>query len=432
MSGIISDVTNAPSVSLMMGKTFLAVSYVLLSTGLLAAQPTIGTEVVSDVLENRNELLSVTGPAVAMARDRQGLAMAWTMRHGGTNRIYVARLAEDGRISGPIIEIPGALTEASDAYLPSVAASPTGSGFLLAWLEASVAPNGGWTRVVYSVLDGELRPSSPKVLTLVQLTSGAPVIARSGKAAWVAAGGVVWQILPDGSAARPIDAGLPAADMTGVGDFPKLVAGARVSKSWTCSDAPGCRVHSPLYLCYESCRIYQYAYELHYVALYTASGKVTFPFDSDAQPAVQSDGVDTLIVWFDGSQSRGGVLLAARLRSPSLADFENAMARPFVLGNFGPDGGPLRPEIATDGERYLVVWRTTTPGGDHDIVGASVDRAGKVTDLSIASSSANEKDPSVISLSRGTFLVAYEKVSNGQRRIAGRVITFGNRRRTVH
>ena len=44
---------------------------------------------------------------------------------------------------------------------------------------------------------------------------------------------------------------------------------------------------------------------------------------------------------------------------------------------------------------------------------------------------AGERDPSVVALGNGKFLVAYDKLSNGERRIAGRFVTFENRTHAV-
>ena len=54
-----------------------------------------------------------------------------------------------------------------------------------------------------------------------------------------------------------------------------------------------------------------------------------------------------------------------------------------------------------------------------------------VTFLPIATSSADERDPSIIALGDGRFLVAYEKIAGSERRLAGRFVDFGNRRRAV-
>jgi hypothetical protein len=61
-----------------------------------------------------------------------------------------------------------------------------------------------------------------------------------------------------------------------------------------------------------------------------------------------------------------------------------------------------------------------------------IDRDGKITPLAIAASSADERDPSVIFVSGGTFLVAYETYTDGVRRIGGRFVTFPTHRRPVN
>lgn len=81
---------------------------------------------------------------------------------------------------------------------------------------------------------------------------------------------------------------------------------------------------------------------------------------------------------------RRPVTLSFRASARNLVWWPGAMNDREVLGQFGPDSGPTRPDIATDGERYLVVWRTTSPTGDHDVDGASIDRAGNITHLAIA------------------------------------------------
>jgi len=51
--------------------------------------------------------------------------------------------------------------------------------------------------------------------------------------------------------------------------------------------------------------------------------------------------------------------------------------------------------------------------------------------MSIATSPVDERDPSVLAVGNGRFLVAYEKIGGGDRRLAGRFIDFEPRRRTV-
>ena len=64
-------------------------------------------------------------------------------------------------------------------------------------------------------------------------------------------------------------------------------------------------------------------------------------------------------------------------------------------------------------------------------MGAVIDRDSNVTPLSIATSSADERDPSVLAIGEGRFLIAYERFDAGERRIAGRILTLAGRRRAV-
>ena len=98
------------------------------------------------------------------------------------------------------------------------------------------------------------------------------------------------------------------------------------------------------------------------------------------------------------------------------------------LAAFAGDSGQTRPDIAADGQRYIVVWREQTAMRNHDVVGMAIDHDGRQTPFSIATSSADERDPSVLSLGGGTFFVAYEKMVGFERRIAGRFVTFGRHR----
>ena len=411
----------------------LAFSWFVFRSVTLFAQPFIGPEILSQPLASRNEAVSLAVPAIAMAKDRQSVAIAWAMRNAaGAERIHVVRLDATGRARGEVMEAPLSLPgDDIDAISPSIAVSESGRGFTLAWTEVPSRSSFISVRSVFCRLDGDLKPSSPNVLMTLPFVS--PTIARSGKAAWLTSGGFVRRLRADGSLEGLLDVGVPASDMVATDPFPQVVSSNKIQGDFTCMPQQGCKVSGGPFngFCFDRCRIYQYSYGLHYVALYTFSTVKTFAFDSDAQPAVQSEEHDVLFAWFRGAQASGGDVVAVALDRSSFANFEAVVEHPQVLGSFGPDSGPTRPDIATDGERYLVVWRTTSSTGDHDIIGSSIDRAGNITHLSIATSAADERDPSVIAISNGTFLVAYDKVSAGERRIAGRFVTFGSRRRAA-
>jgi hypothetical protein len=417
----------------------LVASLLLLQSLAAFAQPVMSDEVVSDPIPLRNPLLTIAVPAVSLAHDQVGVAMAWTMRNAaGVDRIYVTRLDAGGHVRGSIREVPRSWADydsVSAAY-PSLAPSAGGSGFVLAWIELPLVPSATTRRAVYCRLDAQMNPSAPAVVTeLSDQNTPTPILARTAKETWLTVAGSVWQLRRDGSLDARIVSGLLASDMAATSDYPRLVSSRPVQSGFTCMAQAGCRVGGGPFngYCYDRCRIPQFSYAVQLVALFSKSSEVTFTFGSDAQPAVQSDdGRGLMIAWFSGQQVSGGQVVAARLDALDDITFHERLAHPDVLGFFGGDIGPTRPDIATDGERSLIVWRTRAASGDHNVVGASIDGAGRITPLVIADSAADERDPSVIATGADTFLVAYEKLEvNGERRIAGRFISFAGRKRAV-
>ena len=147
-----------------------------------------------------------------------------------------------------------------------------------------------------------------------------------------------------------------------------------------------------------------------------------------SSPAVDSNGHDVLVAWFRGTQTAGGDVVAARASAGDGSGFAAAAEVPTVLATYPGDGGETRPAIANDGQRYVVVWRSAKTPSDHDIAGAAIDGDGRVTPFAIATSTVDERDPAILYIGGGTFLVAYEKGAPFERRIAVRLVTFGRHR----
>ena len=421
----------------MKGMRMLAVVLLSLCAVAAAAQPFVSDAVLSDVLTSRNTSIQAAAPAVAMARDRQGVAIAWTMLNaGGAQALYVARLGSSGRIVAPATEIGTAGTANSvDAYWPSIAVSPGGTGFTLAWVERLRVPRPGFVSAVYSPLGADLKPSGPRSLTTMAATEvSTPAIVRSGRSTWISAGGTVWEIHANGSPGRLLDAGAPVTDMVATADYPQVVSGLNTNTGWACLQQPGCSAPGPPFtgFCYFHCRVDQFAYEVRFVSLYSGSAVRRFSFRSDLGAAIQSNGRDLLLAWMNGDPGAGGPVTAVRLDAASFDLVERDLDLGRDIGTFGADGTATRPDIAADDERYVVVWSTKTPRGDRDVVGASIDRAGHVTSFSIATSAADENDPSILKTSSGNFLVACELNNDDERRIATRFVRFHGRRRAVH
>lgn len=372
--------------------------------------------------------VNVASPAVALAADDRGVAGAW-VDHG---RIYATRVDARGNVTGSVREIPFSTAKRPlEASCPSMAKSPSGSGFTLAWMEESQDD----VRAIYTRLDAELTPEPPKVLARMAFGNvQSPVIVRSGASTWITANNLVWQLRGDGSLDLPLQSALPASDMVANAPYPRLVGATKAVSIHECSPNLSCRASGGPFngYCYNSrnCRIdIEKGYALQFMAIYTTFQSVPFTFDSEAQPAIASDGRDVLIAWFRGTQTTGGEVVVDRFSD--LVTFDAVTQNPQVIGSFGPENTPVRPDVATDGERYFVVWQTRTPAYDHDIAGAAIDRQGHVTKFTIASSSDDERNPAVIATRDGAFFIAYEKINGADRQIARQFVAFDGRTRTV-
>ncbi|MEO8034307.1 MAG: hypothetical protein ABI837_07720 [Acidobacteriota bacterium] len=311
----------------------------LLHAGIAIGQPVIGEEVVSSPLPLPG-VSQISVPGVAMAADRLGVAIAWAMSgsSSGAGRIYVARLDATGRVAGAAAELPVVAADYA-ANAPSIAGSPDGKGFTVAWLETRLTPSPLPSRpiAVYCRLDANLDHSVPRLLGL----SDGPVLVRSGKTTWITAAGFLWQLRGDGTPGVPVTGGVSASDMDAGTDTPLLVSGRRLPAEYTCGSAPGCQ-HStggPIsqIVCNENCRIYDYKYALQFLALYATSTSEVFSFDSDAAPAVHNDGREILIAWFRGTQSQGGQVVLSRLHCPRILRRRSARQSFSALSGRTPD-----------------------------------------------------------------------------------------------
>jgi hypothetical protein len=404
---------------------------VFLSAVAAAAQVTVGEEIVSDPLRGRVLPVSLAQPAVSIARDRTGVAIAWTMGNGAADaadRIYVARLHAAGH-AATVHEIP--LSESGKTLhqvSPSLAPSPDGSGFVLGWLELEQTVPAGIparARPLFCRLDAALMPSAPVVLYPPLPSIAPPLVRTKGDTTWIASDALLWT-LKDAALSGPLT-GIAASDMTIGTDLPQLIGShAITSNAFTCRQAPGCL---SFFVCLNACKIpVPPLFALDYFSIYTTSVSKTFSFASEAQPAIASNGRDLLAVWFSGPQTSGGDVVALRLGFGDLLRFNDLTSQPRVLAHFPADVGETRPDIATDGEGYVVVWREQRSPTNHDIVGVAINDDGQLTPLSIATSSADERDPAILSLGGGTYLVAYETTTGFERRIAGRFVRFGRHR----
>src|SRR3954452_16124904 len=278
--------------------------------------------VISGPLPARNNLLPVASPAIAMAHDQRGVVVAWTMRNdAGLNRIYVTRVDATGAGDGHAREMPVSTTRAPiDASCPSIAPSPGGSGFTVAWMELPSVPLNTEVRAAYTSLDADLNPAAPALLEKIDLASlETPVIVRSGSWTWITFDKQLWEMHDDGTLARPLDIEFNASDMVANGAFPRLI-GKRPARTFTqckaecvinagrwgtfCNQRAGCTLEGGS------------GFALSFIAIYSTFTTAPFTFESVTRPAIGTDGHDTLVAWY-----RDGELVINRFDDAQLQNF---------------------------------------------------------------------------------------------------------------
>ena len=214
----------------------------LLQAAAAFAQPTISAEVSSDPLPFQATPVGFAVPAIAMARDRIGVAIAWVMQEpNADDRISVGRLDATAHFTGSVYTIPVLSQQRPiEAITPSLAPATNGDGFTLVWLEVTPT-NSRSAQVVYCHLDASLRASMPVALLSPPRAVSSPAIVRSRRTTWITASSYAWQIRDDGSVNGPLDAGMAASDMTVATDLPQMVAGQRIATpGLTTCNSPGC------------------------------------------------------------------------------------------------------------------------------------------------------------------------------------------------
>ncbi|HYC58854.1 MAG TPA: hypothetical protein VEK79_04735 [Thermoanaerobaculia bacterium] len=397
-------------------RTFLLTLYVLTSST-AAAQPVVMPEHVT--APHTTGLLQpmTAAPPVAMAVDKHGVAMAWTAQR----RIHVARLDASGRIDGGVHELPiRSSNVAVEAHQPSLAPAPSNDGFVIGWIEfGRTRPLG-----VYTFLDANLAAALPSFVPSNEVSSS--ILVRTGSKVWIAADRDVYEVDSDRFARLSFSRTWPASGLALVDDYPTVVS--RVLSTFSCTCSTGGGVFG---ICPESCKNFFTLFQLQLDQPFASVAQRSFRIETRADAALGAEGDELLIAWFMGRQADGGTVVLAALPSSESGSFPTALDTPVTLGKFRSDAGPTRPDIAANGKRRVVVWRNKSDRGDYDVVGASIDEKGAITRFDIATSDADERNPSVLALPNGNFLVAYEKTGSVQRSIAWRFVLFEGRRRAV-
>jgi hypothetical protein len=67
--------------------------------------------------------------------------------------------------------------------------------------------------------------------------------------------------------------------------------------------------------------------------------------NTDAAPAISSDGHDVVLVWLQGVHVTGGQVAMSRLLPSAFANFSNALNDLQIIGSFGPEGDATLPTL---------------------------------------------------------------------------------------
>jgi hypothetical protein len=344
------------------------------------AQPIVGNEVVW-----RTTSAAVTyKPALQAARiaaDGSGFVVAWSEVEDGVSRAYAGRLDGLGRLATIGVHTTGA----ADA----VSIAPFRDRYIAAWVEPSSTD--ARPMLVTAALDRGFQLLSSR---FVAVTNGTPLVRTTPTRAYVGSGTLLYEV--DGGAApiRAYDHPRTLDDLTTAGEEVAFVehsiavALGLCGISGVCSPGPTPK------------------YSIGFVWLFHLSAGLTLPIQIDSLVAVSAGNDDHFLVMW--AEYGTGTSVKASL-------FGSAF-QPFVVSPHGPAAadGVIQPQIAWDGKRWVAVW---TRGGA--IEGAVITPSLNIIPLSI---SARGTRPAIATARQGRFLVTYEVVDAGQRRLASRVI----------
>jgi hypothetical protein len=373
-----------------------------------AQQPIIGEEVSSTPLD---VTLRRSQPPVALARDARGTVIAWLAGDSrGLGRVHVARIGFDHQIDGTVRVLP---VVSNDRDVTQISMASSAGSVVVTWNE--IAPNNPAIQAIaYARLDANLVAAPPIQLFEFE-QPGKPFIRATPDGFWLAAGKSLWHVSADGSHGPMISPGLAAEDLA-VSDGNAQIVGYQTTPKPICT---GCGDRHSWCTCPPpdagKTRI-------ALVTVFVRAGQLPYLFDQAPPAWVRNHDGESIVVWHDNDSIRVVKLTSALEPDSSSLRTVGIASR----------GNATQADLASDGKRWVIVWNTVAPGGDYDIVGTSLEPDGSLVPLTIATSTAHEFQPSIIATGPGEFLVAYRKQNVGEQRIAGRAITFPERRRAVH
>jgi len=372
----------------------------LLASLLLAAAasaPVVAPENLSPAM-GAPPVYAMAGPSSAAVRDGDGFLLAFSAQDAKwpRARTFVTRLDAFGKMAGNLTEIPVGTNDGADAVLPSIVVAP--DGWYVAQMEQTTSAPG--TGIVWRVNPNLPLPSTP----FARLTG--PLFLRGANGKFFASSfNTIFEYTLDGALAATYPNNV-ADDIVALGGKPLPVG--HLALPYTPCFLPPCgnQPSTPAYFII--------------VGLYEPSA--TFAFFSNHGVGVATDGATLLTAFYSGDPRTGGDVKFIRFD-----DDGKAIGDARTLGAFDGDPlqQPLRPAVAYDGARYVVVWQT-----GHAIAAAAIDGDGNVTPIPLPHLG-DDTQPNVVAAGRGKFLLSYGAVRNGEWHLATRLVYFDLGRRPV-
>ena len=298
-------------------------------------------------------------------------------------------------MTGSLTEMPLGTYDGADAVLPSIVAAP--DGYYVSQIEMV-----SQTGIVWRV-----NPDKPVPTIPFTRLSGTLFLRGDDGKFFASSYSTLYEYTLDGTLVdvRPNN---NADDLVAIGGEPLPIA--HYARPYAPCDLTPCPPsNGPSYLII--------------VGLYEPSSTTTvFPFLSNHGVGAATDGATLLTVFYNGEPRTCGDVKFIRCD-----DDGHQLGNAQTLGTFDGDPlqQPLRPAVAFDGSRYLVVWQT-----GRSISAAAINADGSVTAVPLPHLG-DDTQPNVVAAGRGKFLLTYGAVRSDGWHLATRMIYFDLGRRPV-